>query len=95
MGLLDLPNVGPVLAANLRAAGIETPDDLRRLGSREAFRRIRRSRDPGACLHMLYGLEGAVQGVPDSRLAPEDKAALKLFFRDLERESGALDERFG
>jgi DNA transformation protein len=82
--LIDMPNVGRVLAENLRAVGVQTPDDLIRLGSRDAFIRIRQSVDDGACLHMLYGLEGAVQGIPDSQLSAEDKDSLKSFFRDLE-----------
>ena len=36
--------------------------------------------DPGVCLHMLYGLEGAVQGIPKKNLSPERKAELKAFF---------------
>ncbi len=87
--LTDMPNIGRVLASNLRKAGIETPDELLVVGSREAFMRIRVSVDPRACLHMLYGLEGAVQGIPDSRLAPETKESLNAFFRDLERGASA------
>ena len=41
MNLTDLPNIGPVLAENLRAVGVETPEQLRELGAREAFFRIR------------------------------------------------------
>ena len=28
--LTDLPNIGPVLAANLRKIGVETPEQLRK-----------------------------------------------------------------
>ena len=82
--LTDMPNVGRVLASNLREAGIESPEELIQIGSREAFSRIRRTCDPGACLHMLYGLEGAVQGVPDSQLTAECRAELKSFLRELD-----------
>ncbi len=81
--LLELPNVGKVLASHLQKVGIETPEELRSLGSREAFQRIRRHVDAGACLHMLYGIEGAVRGIPDSRLSAEVKAELKAFLREL------------
>ena len=80
--LTDLPNVGPVLAKNLQAAGINTPEKLRELGAKEAFLRIRMI-DPEACLHMLYGVEGAIQGVQDKFLSPEAKQDLKEFFRAL------------
>jgi len=80
--LSSLPNVGRVLERNLRAVGIDTPEQLREAGSREAFLRIR-LHDPGACLHMLYGLEGAVQGIRDTLLSDETKKDLKNFYKNL------------
>lgn len=79
-----LPNVGKVLEHNLNAVGITTAEELRQVGSREAFVRIRAAVDPGACLHMLYGLEGAVRGIPDSHLSLDDRAALREFARELD-----------
>lgn len=81
--LSDLPNVGKVLEQNLIAVGIETPGQLRDLGSKEAFMRIRLHADPGACLHMLYGIEGAVRGVRDTLLDAETKQELKAFYNAL------------
>lgn len=81
--LTSLPNVGPVLAENLRRIGVETPESLRALGSREAFLRIRAQVDPGACLHQLQALEGAVEGVRKAALSPEKKAELNAFFKGL------------
>ena len=62
--LLDLPNIGKEADRLLRAAGIQTPADLRRLGSIAAALRIRdlRPQDP-PCRSMLSGLEGALRGV--------------------------------
>ena len=82
-GLSGLPNVGKVLEQNLLAVGIETPERLREVGAKEAFLRIRLQCDPGACLHMLYGIQGAVLGIPDALLAPEVKRELKAFFKGL------------
>lgn len=49
--LSDLPNVGKVLEQNLIAVGIQTPEQLREIGSKEAFVRIRLNADPGhACI---------------------------------------------
>jgi DNA transformation protein and related proteins len=84
MGLTDLPNVGRVLAGNLEAVGVCTPEQLRLLGAKEAFTRIRATVDSGACLHMLYGLQGAIEGVPDSQLSDATKDDLRCFFRDLQ-----------
>jgi len=81
--LADLPNVGKVLESHLQQVGIATPDELRRVGTAEAFTRIRDEVDPGACLHMLYGIEGAIEGIPDRHLSPETKSQLKEFFKSL------------
>jgi DNA transformation protein len=62
--LTDMPNIGAVLAEKLRLAGIETPEDLARLGSVEALRRVRQtSAEDLPCRSMLCALEGAIRGV--------------------------------
>lgn len=81
--LSELPNIGKVLETNLMSVGIETPEQLRTIGAKEAFHRIRLHRDPGACLHMLYGIQGAVLGIPDKQLSPDTKQELRAFFHDL------------
>jgi DNA transformation protein len=83
MGLQELPNVGRVLAAALEAVDIRTPEQLRETGAEEAFMRIRTAVDPGACLHMLYGIQGAIEGVPDTQLSEETKGRLRRFYRGL------------
>ncbi len=80
MELTDLPNVGPVLADNLRKIGVETPEALREMGAEGAWLAIRGQVDPGACLHQLQALAGAVEGLPKKGLSPERKAELKSFF---------------
>lgn len=59
MELTDLPNIGPVLAGNLKKIGVDTPEQLRELGAERAFLKIRGQVDPGACLHQLEALAGA------------------------------------
>lgn len=81
--LRDMPNVGKVLEKNLIDVGISSPEALKEAGAREAFLRIRASIDPGACLHMLYGLEGAIRGIPDKLLDSETRGALKGFYAKL------------
>jgi DNA transformation protein and related proteins len=80
--LCSLPNVGKVLERNLNCVGIDTVENLLKIGSKEAFLRIRII-DSGACLHMLYGLEGAVEGIKDSMLSDEKKQELKKFYYSL------------
>lgn len=81
--LSALPNVGKTLEGNLLRVGIETPEQLRGIGAEEAFTRIRAQVDRGACLHMLYGIQGAIEGLPDRRLSAETKKKLKAFYRSL------------
>ncbi|HCC36097.1 MAG TPA: competence protein TfoX [Ruminococcaceae bacterium] len=81
-GLSGLPNVGKVLEKNLMEIGINTPEELRDIGAKEAFLRIRLI-DPGACLHMLYGLQGAAEGIRYTALSDAAKDDLRRFFNSL------------
>ena len=81
--LSDLPNVGKVLEDNLRKINIETPEQLRQIGAEEAFFWICMVVDPGACLHMLYGIQGAIEGIPDKFLSDQTKERLRLFYKTL------------
>lgn len=78
--LSDMPNIGAINAKKLEASGIDSPDTLRAIGSKEALLRIRMHVDPGACLSTLYGLEGAIQGIRWHALSKETKEDLKAFF---------------
>jgi len=80
--LQSMPNIGKVAEALLAEAGITTPEMLIKTGSKEAFIKIRLI-DPTVCLHMLYGLEGAVEGIRDSMLSTETKRELTAFFKSL------------
>ncbi len=61
--LRGLPNIGKTLEEKLIKAGIASADQLKEMGSLEAFRRIRAGVDTSSCLSMLFALEGAVQGI--------------------------------
>ena len=74
--LSDLLNLGPTSAGWLRDVGIESRDDLERLGSVEAFLRVDASRE-GVSLNLLYALEGALRDVRWDRLPPEVRADLR------------------
>ncbi len=77
--LAKLPNIGPELERQLMAVGIDTPDELKRVGSREAWLRIL-ERDPSACLMRLSALEGAIQGIRWHHLDSATKESLKAFY---------------
>lgn len=76
--LTSLPNIGKVVAERLKEVGIETSDDLKRIGSESAFIRLK-TVDEGACINELMGLEGAIQGIRWHNLDENRKAELKVF----------------
>ena len=82
--LSSLPNVGKVLESYLLRVGIETPEQLTAAGAENAFLRIRTQVDPSACLHMLYGIQGAIAGMPDRLLPGSVKEALRAFYKELQ-----------
>ena len=82
--LEKLPNIGAVAAENLRRVGIDTPEQLRAAGAKEAWLRIRLQVDGGACLHLLQGLEAAVEGIPKKELTAEKKAELRDYFNSVQ-----------
>ncbi len=76
--LTDLPNIGSHAAGQLAKVGIETPEGLVALGAEQAWLKLQ-AIDPGVCLHQLYALEGAVQGIPKKELDPARRQELKDF----------------
>lgn len=78
--LQSLPNVGKELERQLGEAGIETIDQLRQAGSREAWLRIL-AMDSSACLMRLSALEGAIRGVRWHNLDAAVKRELQSFYQ--------------
>lgn len=77
--LAKLPNIGGVLEQQLHEIGITTYKELKQIGSRQAWLHIK-AMDDSACLHRLYALEGAIQGVKKTLLPLSEKADLKAFY---------------
>jgi DNA transformation protein len=71
-----MKNLGPVSAERLRAVGIGTPEELRRVGAVEAYVRLKRVFPEVTHLH-LYALHGAVTGVRWYVLPEAARAALR------------------
>ena len=78
--LKTLPNIAVKLEEQLINAGITTIEQLRQVGSREAWLRIQ-ANDPSACIMRLSSLEGAIQGVRWHYLDDDTKASLRDFYR--------------
>ncbi|MCC6560414.1 MAG: TfoX/Sxy family protein [Xanthomonadales bacterium] len=68
-------NVGPKSAAWLRQVGIKTDDEVRAIGSLEAFMKVKRAGFKPS-LNLLYALEGAVLDCHWTALTAERKGEL-------------------
>ncbi len=77
--LSDLPNIGAELEKQLTEVGITTAEELKCVGSREAWLRILQ-RDPSVCIMRLSALEGAIQGIRWHHLDSATKQSLKEFY---------------
>jgi len=77
--LTDLPNLGKIVAEQLRRAGIDTPEALRRLGSVEAAVRLTEA-GIGVCSSKLSALEGAIRGIRWHAIPADERAALREEF---------------
>ena len=73
--LLQLRNLGMASVNILHAVGINTLEDLRRVGSVDAYLRII-ARDINVSKVMLYALEGALLDIHWNDLEPDLKARL-------------------
>ena len=87
--LEDTVNIGPALAHDLRAIGIEDLTALRDVGAARAWIELNcaGSRD---CLHSLLALEGAVRGVRWMEIPPADRDAVARAARDALALRGAM-----
>jgi len=82
--LKSLPNIGKELEKLLLQVEISSAEELREIGSENAFIRIK-TIDPSACISKLCALEGAVQGIRWHNLSTERKQELKEFLIMIEK----------
>ena len=78
--LSKLPNIGKIVEDQLMQVGISSADDLRRVGSKAAWLKIKEI-DESACINRLLALEGAIRGVKKNLLPDDVKADLKEFYQ--------------
>lgn len=81
--LTELPNIGAVLSRKLNQIGVITERDLKQMGSENAIVKISTIKNSGACINMLYALEGAIQGIRWHNLSDNRKKELNDFYRTL------------
>ena len=77
--LSKLPNIGKTVEEQLNQVGINSVDELKSTGVKEAWLKIQEI-DESACIHRLMALEGAIEGVKKNMLSDEVKADLKEFY---------------
>jgi len=79
--LQQLQNLGPASIRMLRAAGINTAADLRRLGSISAFLAVREA-GQRPTMNLLWALEGALREEHWAKLSEKVRAKL---LKEMER----------
>lgn len=80
--LRELPNIGAELEKRLIAVDIKTAEELIKVGSVNAFMRIKAIYSD-ACICKFMALEGAVQGIRWHNLSIAKKEELKTLFKTL------------
>lgn len=78
--LSKLTNIGKEVEKQLNQVGIRTYEELKEIGSKQAWLKIK-SIDDSACIHRLYALEGAIREVKKSELPINVKDELKEFYQ--------------
>lgn len=84
--LSKLPNIGKVLVQKLHEVDIHTEEDLKSIGSEGALIKISSLESGGACINMLYALEGAIQNRRWHSLSQMRKDELKEFYHSLKKD---------
>ena len=70
-------NIGPTSARWLAEVGIDTPDELRRVGAAEAYRMVKAWRPWDVTLILLWALEGAIRDIYWMDVTPERRLELR------------------
>ena len=81
----ELPNIGKTLSNKLNKIGISNEQELAELGSENAIIKIATLENSGACLNMLYAIEGAIQGIRWHGISLDRKQELKEFFKLMQK----------
>lgn len=76
--LTSMKNIGKEMANKLTTIGINSPEKLIELGSKQAFVKLKATY-PQVCLVHLYTLEGAINNIEFNNLSEDKKKELKEF----------------
>ncbi len=80
-----LRNIGPVCATQMVKASIDTPEKLKKYGTKEAFLRLWESSPQVHCLNAcyLYAIEGAIRDCDWREIPTSKKEEFKRFTKAL------------
>jgi DNA transformation protein len=84
----QLKGLGPRSRELLAKAGIHTVEQLRQLGSVEAYVRARRANE-GVSLNLLWALESALTGEPWQQVARRHRTSLLLAVEECEKQGAS------
>ena len=76
--LTSLRNIGKEMEKKLKSVDISTAEELKKVGSKEAFVRLK-LRYPSVCAVYIYTLEGAISDIEYNQLPEDVKQNLKNF----------------
>ena len=76
-----LINIGKVVEGQLNEVGINSVEELKVIGSKQAWLKIK-GIDSSACINRLCALEGAIQGIRWHDLDVKKKSELKEFYNE-------------
>lgn len=74
--------LGKTMGKKLRAVGIHSAEELKKIGSKQAVFRLKEIY-PNTCVVILYHLEAAIRGCEMKQLGDSVKAELKDYFKQL------------
>ncbi len=76
--LTTLKNIGKEIERKLKSIGINSAEELKKIGSKDTWFRLK-LKYPEICLVHLYTLEGAITDTEYNQLSEETKKDLKAF----------------
>lgn len=76
--LTTMRNIGKEIERKLKSINISTAEELRDIGSKEAFYMLK-MQYPNVCLVHLYTLEGAILDIDYNQLSEDVKQSLKQY----------------
>lgn len=69
--MTKLRNIGPKSTERLAAVGVHSLEDVERLGVVETYLRVKAAFPNRVSLNLLWGLQGALMGIPWNQI-PDD-----------------------